>query len=89
MSDMEPCECGFYHRYGTTDPEHKRSFVACVNTLVPEVDRLRRGLRQIVEGNYPADALNAETWAQELLFDSRAVEWDDEPTQWGSAKDET
>lgn len=44
-----------------------------------EIDRLREGLRQIVEGDYPSDAGNAETWAAEILTDSHAVEWQGEP----------
>ena len=44
-----------------------------------EIERLREGLRQIVEGDYPSDAGDAETWAAEVLADSHCVEWDGEP----------
>lgn len=43
--------------------------------LLDERERLREALRQIVEGDYPADAINAETWAAEVLADSNAVAW--------------
>lgn len=43
--------------------------------LYTENERLRRGLQQIVEGDYPAEAIKAETWAAEVLADSHAVEW--------------
>lgn len=39
---------------------------------------LREGLRQVAEGDYPADACNAETWAREVLNDPRAVRWQED-----------
>lgn len=38
-------------------------------------DLLREGLRQVAEGDYPAEAGDAETWAREVLNDPRAVRW--------------
>lgn len=48
--------------------------------LLAEVDRLREGLRQVVEGDYPADAGDEETWAREVLDNPAAVDWEDVPT---------
>jgi hypothetical protein len=38
-----PCAmCGVSpHRYGTTDPEHEYDAMACVNSLLGELERLR------------------------------------------------
>lgn len=52
--------------------------LSTVITLHEEVERLRQGLRQIVEGDYPADAGNAETWAQEILDRAESVRWQDD-----------
>jgi hypothetical protein len=49
--------------------------------LVMADNRIRayeKGLQQIVEGDYPADALNAETWAGEVLHDFNAVNWEND-----------
>lgn len=42
------------------------------------VSLYRKALEQIVSGDYPAEAGNAETWAAEVLHDPRAVYWEDE-----------
>jgi hypothetical protein len=55
--------------------EHHKHTI--VRDLAAEVLRLREGLRQVVEGDYPSDALNAETWAGEVLADSHAVDWNE------------
>lgn len=54
---------------------HDTRFIHDNWTTENEVARLRAGLLQIVEGDYPADAGNTETWAEELLHDSNAVYW--------------
>jgi hypothetical protein len=39
-------------------------------------NKYRIGLEQIVNSDYPAEALNAETWAAEILNDPHCVDWD-------------
>jgi hypothetical protein len=46
-----------------------------IDQLRAERVHLREGLRQIIEGDYPSDAGNAETWAREVLADHEAVNW--------------
>lgn len=40
-----------------------------------ENELLRRGLRQIADGDYPFEAGDAETWASEILHDPSRVDW--------------
>lgn len=39
-------------------------------------DLLREGLRQVAEGDYPADAGSPEVWAREVLDRPESVRWD-------------
>lgn len=48
-----------------------------VQALLDEVALLRRGLQQIATGDYPAEAGSAETWAEEILHDTQAVNWEE------------
>lgn len=51
-----------------------------------ELAQLREGLHQIVEGDYPAEALNAETWAAEVLANPGCVEWAQTEDEEGKVK---
>lgn len=48
--------------------------------VLTEHEQLREGLRQIIEGDFPSDAGNAETWASEVLGRPEAVQWEREPS---------
>jgi hypothetical protein len=50
-----------------------------LRALAVENDRLRKGLRQIVDEDYPAEAGDAGTWAAEILANPAVVDWHGEP----------
>ncbi len=80
---LPPCTtCGFYHRYGTTDPEHEFSPWGCINTLRGRLEeRSTRDERDLVDRNVALadalgdliDALHDEV-AYEINQSSHAVE---------------
>lgn len=66
--------------------ERARAFIANYDVASPirkNLDKTCRlmlhladGLRQVAEGDYPADAVTPETWAREVLTNPDAVLWD-------------
>lgn len=65
MAEPSDVSCGICgvgnHRYGTTDPHHKYDAMACVNALLPAIERAPKLLKERAESYFrDAEVLRAE-----------------------------